>query len=62
MTISDGRPIDPFTSTVVEEREPNGMTEEWEAGKLFMLFSRLERSGALLPSQNPIGKGMNDEQ
>ncbi|KIO03052.1 hypothetical protein M404DRAFT_1001674 [Pisolithus tinctorius Marx 270] len=61
MTTSDGLPIDPITGQVVKEREPNDMTEEEkerEAEKLFVLFDRLERSGALPPSQNPIRKAM----
>ncbi|KAI6046528.1 guanine nucleotide exchange factor [Pisolithus marmoratus] len=61
MTTSDGRQIDPITGTVVKEREPDDMTEEEkerEAEKLFVLFDRLERSGALPPSQNPVRKAM----
>ncbi|KAI6033834.1 hypothetical protein PISMIDRAFT_23831 [Pisolithus microcarpus 441] len=61
MTTSDGMPIDPITGTVVKEREPSDMTDEekeQEAEKLFVLFDRLERSGALPPSQNPVRKAM----
>ncbi|KAI6017120.1 hypothetical protein EDC04DRAFT_2902657 [Pisolithus marmoratus] len=57
MTTSDCRPIDPITSAVVKEREPNDMTKESQQ-KLFMSFSRFERSRALAPGQNPVRKAM----
>ncbi|KAL4075593.1 guanine nucleotide exchange factor [Scleroderma citrinum] len=58
---SSGLPIDPITGMVQKEREPDGMTEEekeQEAEKLFMLFDRLERTGALPPGQNPIRRAI----
>jgi len=54
-----GQPIDPITGTVKEEQPPLDMTDEEkerEAEKLFVLFDRLEKSGAIPPSQNPIRK------
>jgi len=54
-------PIDPITGTIVKAPVPDGMTEEEkerEAERLFMLFDRLERTGALSPDQNPIRKAM----
>ncbi|KAG1715685.1 hypothetical protein ID866_1489 [Astraeus odoratus] len=62
LTTASGQAIDPITGTIAKEREPdNSMTEEEkerEAEKLFVLFDRLERTGALPPSQNPIRKAM----
>lgn len=57
----NGQPIDPITGTVKEELPPLEMTDEEkerEAEKLFVLFDRLERSGAMPPSQNPIRKAV----
>ncbi|KAJ7982787.1 guanine nucleotide exchange factor [Mycena polygramma] len=54
--------INPITGTVQEARapEPEMTPEEKEAEmeKLFVLFDRLERTGTLPPSQNPIRKAM----
>ncbi|TCD69181.1 hypothetical protein EIP91_008477 [Steccherinum ochraceum] len=53
--------IDPITGVVREEKPSIEMTDEEkerEAEKLFVLFDRLERSGALPPSQNPIRKAV----
>lgn len=63
-TAADGTPINPITG-VVQKQEDSGpeMTEEEkerEAEKLFVLFDRLEKSGALPPSQNPIRKAIAD--
>ncbi|KAI6021262.1 hypothetical protein EDC04DRAFT_2938963 [Pisolithus marmoratus] len=57
LSSSSMKPIDPITSVVVKEREPNDMTKESQQ-KLFMSFGRLERSRALAPGQNPIRKAM----
>lgn len=57
----NGLPIDPITGTIVKAPVPDGMTEEEkerEAERLFMLFDRLERTGALSPDQNPIRKAI----
>jgi hypothetical protein len=51
--------INPITGTIQEKREDPPMTDEEkerEAEKLFVLFDRLEKSGAIPPSQNPIRK------
>lgn len=53
--------INPITGTKAQPREPLDMTDEEkerEAEKLFVLFDRLERTGAIPPSQNPIRKAM----
>jgi len=58
-----GLPIDPITGTVKEERPPLDMTDEEkerEAEKLFVLFDRLEKSGAIPASQNPIRKAVQE--
>lgn len=54
---SQGVPIDPITGIAQVEQLPVEMTDEEkerEAEKLFVLFDRLERSGAIPPEQNPI--------
>ena len=61
-TTADGTPINPITG-VAQKQDDSGpqMTDEEkerEAEKLFVLFDRLERSGALPPSQNPIRKAV----
>ncbi|KAJ6516512.1 guanine nucleotide exchange factor [Mycena sanguinolenta] len=54
--------INPITGTAQEARAPDPeMTpeeKEREMEKLFVLFDRLERTGTLPPSQNPIRKAM----
>jgi len=53
--------INPITGTKAQPREPLDMTDEekeMEAEKLFVLFDRLERTGAIPPNQNPIRKAM----
>jgi hypothetical protein len=58
-TAPDGRPINAITG-LVQTQESAGadeMTEEEreaEAERLFALFDRLERTGALPPERNPI--------
>jgi len=61
MTTATGLPIDPITGTTMEEHEPIAMTDEekeQEAEKLFVLFDRLEKTGALPPGRNPIRRAM----
>ena len=36
--------------------------KEEEAEKLFVLFDRLERNGAIQPSQNPVRRAMHQQQ
>lgn len=54
--------IDPITGLKNQPKpELPEMTEEEKAQemeKLFVLFDRLERSGALPPNQNPVRKAM----
>ena len=61
-TTPDGTPINPITGVAQKQEDPEPqMTEEEkerEAEKLFVLFDRLERSGALPPTQNPIRKAI----
>ncbi|CAL1701944.1 unnamed protein product [Somion occarium] len=62
-TTTSGVPIDPITGTAQKEHEPLDMTDEEkerEAEKLFVLFDRLERNGALPPNQNPIRKAIQE--
>jgi hypothetical protein len=52
-----GIPINPITGTIERKASQPEMTDEEkevEAEKLFVLFDRLERSGAIQASQNPI--------
>ena len=52
-----GIPINPITGTVEQEVIQPEMTDEekeLEAEKLFVLFDRLEKTGAIQASQNPI--------
>jgi hypothetical protein len=54
-----GAPINPITGTIQEPPVASDMTDEEkerEAEKLFILFDRLEKTGALSPDQNPIRK------
>ncbi|KAG9219458.1 hypothetical protein CCMSSC00406_0005352 [Pleurotus cornucopiae] len=58
---SGGAELNPITGTEVQKVEVPEMTDEEkerEAEKLFILFDRLERTGALPPSQNPIRKAI----
>jgi hypothetical protein len=62
-TTADSPEINPITGTVQEKSELPDMTDEEkerEAEKLFVLFDRLERTGALPPSQNPIRKAVQE--
>lgn len=60
---SSGLPINPITGTIEREHEPIPMTDEekeQEAEKLFVLFDRLEKTGTLPPSRNPIRKAIQE--
>ncbi|KAG9317035.1 guanine nucleotide exchange factor [Chiua virens] len=62
-TTASGSPINPITGTIEREHEPINMTDEekeQEAEKLFILFERLEKTGALPPGQNPIRKAIQE--
>lgn len=63
-TTASGVPIDPITGVQETERkhldEMTDEEKEREAEKLFVLFDRLERTGALPPSQNPIRKAAQE--
>ena len=61
LTTPSGDVINPITGTVQGEHVEMEMTDEEkerEAEKLFVLFNRLEQSGALPQSQNPIRQGL----
>jgi len=54
-----GDAINPITGRIQEPSIPSDMTDEEkerEAEKLFVLFDRLEKTGALAPDHNPIRK------
>lgn len=58
---AEGQPINPITGIVQRDDPSPQMTDEEkerEAEKLFVLFDRLERSGAIDPNQNPIRKAI----
>lgn len=60
---ASGLPINPITGTVEHPSENIDMTDEekeHEAEKLFVLFDRLEKTGALPPSQNPYRKAFQE--
>ncbi|KAH9950122.1 guanine nucleotide exchange factor [Amylocystis lapponica] len=62
-TTASGAPINPVTGIVEAPHEPLEMSDEEkerEAEKLFVLFDRLEKSGAIPPSQNPIRKAAQE--
>lgn len=66
--LADDEHINPITGRVEKEseRRNNAMEEmteeekEAEAEKLFYLFDRLEKSGALSPNQNPVRRAMQN--
>lgn len=65
-TTPSGQAINPITGTTYAPA-PDGpeMTDEekeQEAEKLFVLFDRLERNGAIQPSQNPVRRAMQQQQ
>lgn len=54
---ADGAPINPITGVVEKPAPAIEMTDEEkerEAEKLFVLFDRLEKSGAIPKESNPI--------
>jgi hypothetical protein len=56
-----GAQINPITGAIQEERAEIEMTEEErerEAEKLFVLFDRLERTGAVPPEANPVRRAI----
>ena len=60
-TTSSGVPINPITGITQKPASLPEMTDEekeQEAEKLFVLFDRLEKSGSIQPSQNPIRKAV----
>ncbi|KAG2035369.1 guanine nucleotide exchange factor [Suillus americanus] len=62
-TTASGLPINPITGTIEHPTETIDMTDEEkedEAEKLFVLFDRLEKTGALPPSQNPYRKAFQE--
>jgi Guanine nucleotide exchange factor synembryn len=53
--------INPITGAIQEERAEIEMTEEereLEAERLFVLFDRLERTGAVPPEANPVRRAI----
>ena len=57
----EGPQINPITGAVEEERAEIEMTEEErerEAERLFVLFERLERTGAVPPEANPVRRAI----
>ena len=60
-TSNTGTPINPITGIAQQPVTVPDMTDEEkerEAEKLFVLFDRLEKSGAIQPDQNPIRKAV----
>ncbi|KAI0301951.1 guanine nucleotide exchange factor [Multifurca ochricompacta] len=58
---TSGAQINPITGAIQEERAEIEMTEEEresEAEKLFVLFDRLERTGAVPPEANPVRRAI----
>jgi hypothetical protein len=63
LTTPSGQQINPITGIVDEKPNTSDMTDEekeQEAEKLFVLFDRLEKSGAIPASQNPIRKAVQE--
>jgi hypothetical protein len=61
LTTPSGETVDPITGIVRSIPSDVDMTEEEkqrEAEKLFVLFDRLEKSGALPQDQNPVRRGV----
>ena len=57
----EGPQINPITGAIEEERAEIEMTEEErerEAERLFVLFDRLERTGAVPPEANPVRRAI----
>lgn len=61
-SLADGTPINPITGVAQAQTntgpEMTDEEKELEAEKLFVLFDRLERSGAMPSNQNPIRKAI----
>lgn len=61
-----GQAINPITGTTYAPPssgpEMTDEEKEEEAEKLFVLFDRLEKNGAIQPSQNPVRKAMQEAQ
>jgi hypothetical protein len=58
---TSGAQINPITGAIQEERAEIEMTEEErerEAERLFVLFDRLERTGAVPPEANPVRRAI----
>ncbi|KAK1231623.1 hypothetical protein PQX77_005246 [Marasmius sp. AFHP31] len=61
---SETRQVNPITGTYVPETRSNPMDDmteeekEQEMEKLFVLFDRMEKTGALSPEQNPVRKAI----
>ena len=58
-----GAPINPITGTIESHSVLPVMSDEekeHEMEKLFVLFDRLERTGALPPSQNPMRRAVQE--
>lgn len=58
--------IDPITGTIVQPKielpEMSDEEKEREMEKLFVLFDRLEKTGAINPEQNPMRKAIQKGQ
>ena len=62
-TTASGVPINPITGIAEKPAPPIEMSDEEkerEAEKLFVLFDRLEKSGALPKESNPIRKAIQE--
>lgn len=60
---STGLPINPITGTIEKKHEPVRMTDEemeQETERLFVLFDRLEKLGAMPPGQNPMRRAIQE--
>ncbi|KAF9569472.1 hypothetical protein CPC08DRAFT_623700 [Agrocybe pediades] len=64
MTTPSGEAINPITGTTIQPKpaapEMTEEEKEREMEKLFVLFDRLEKNGALPPEQNPIRKAIHE--
>ncbi|KAG5650383.1 hypothetical protein H0H81_012426 [Sphagnurus paluster] len=63
-TVASGASINPITGTIAEPKanlpELSDDEKEREMEKLFVLFDRLEKTGAIPPSQNPMRKAVQE--
>ena len=60
-----GEPINPITGTTMKPAEKEQMSDEEkerEVEKLFVLFDRLEKTGAIQPDQNPMRKAVQQRR